>query len=390
MKYLSKLAGRLLFVTCLASSVVACTLWEDEDEKNVVAPLKELSGQSVTLESSWSRRVGSQGDESQALEMTPAIEGGTIYAANAKGSVMAISRADGDLRWSVDLDVMLVGAVGAGSDLVLVSSANGGVEALDAATGELRWHAQASSEVLAAAATDGDVVVVQSVDARVQAFDAANGQPRWSYSASQAVLTLRGNSSPVIRDGLVYVAFDNGKIAALDARTGLLQWEQRFIVPDGRTELERIIDVQADPLLTSTDLLVASYQGAIISVAQGRGQPQWQQKASVIRSMASVDGSVFMVEGNDSVRALSVASGRELWVAEGFSGRRLSAPAVIGNYVAVADKEGYVHLLNQTDGTYAGRYSVGGDGVRANLLSDGDTLYVLTNSGKLYALAIRS
>lgn len=390
MKNMTGFAGKVLVTVWLVFSLVACSLWSSDDEKNAIAPLKDLPEQSVELESTWSRRVGSQGDESQALELTPAIAGGTIYAANAKGGVMAISRADGDVRWDVDLDVVLIGAVGAGSDLVLVSSANGGVHALDAATGELRWQNQASSEVLAAAATDGDVVVVQSVDARVQAFDAATGRPRWSYSASQAVLTLRGNSAPVIRDGLVYVASDNGKIAELDAKTGLLQWEQRFIVPDGRTELERIIDVQADPLLTSTDVVVASYQGAVVSVAQGRGQPQWQEKASVVRSMASDDGSLYMVEGDDSVRALSLVSGRELWKAEGFSGRRLSAPAVIGSYVAVADKQGYVHLLSQTDGSYVGRYEVGGDGVRANLLSDGATLYVLTGSGKLYALAIGS
>ena len=390
MKDTVKLTAKLFAIAWLASTITACTLWSDDDEKNAIAPLKDLPEQSVSLESNWSRRVGSQGDDSQVLELTPAINGGTIYAANAKGGVMAISRVDGDVRWDVDLDVNLIGAVGAGSDLVLVSSANGGVEALDAASGEKRWHAQASSEVLAAAATDGDVVVVQSVDARVQAFDVATGRPRWSYSASQAVLTLRGNSSPVIHDGLVYVAFDNGKMAALDAKTGLLQWEQRFIVPDGRTELERIIDVQADPFLTSTDVIVASYQGAIVSAAQVRGQPQWEQKASVVRSMASADGSLFTIEGNDSVKALSLSSGRELWVAEGFSGRRLSAPAVIGNYVAVADKKGYVHLLSQTDGAYIGRYDVGGGGVRANLLSDGDTLYVLTNSGKLYALVIKS
>jgi outer membrane protein assembly factor BamB len=388
MSSISRLFGRIFVAIWLVVSLVACTLWGDDDQKNAVAPLKDLPGQSVSLDSRWSRSIGNQGNEALALTLTPVIDGGTIYAANAEGDVMAISRADGDVRWDVDLDVQLIGAVGAGSDLVMVPSANGGIEALDAATGKVRWHARASSEVLAAPVTNGDVVVAQSVDARVQAFDVATGRLRWAYSASQAVLTLRGTSAPVIHDGLVYVAFDNGKMAALDARTGLLQWEQRFIVPDGRTELDRIIDVQADPLVTSTDIVVASYQGAIISVAQGRGQPQWEQKASVVRSMATADGSVFIVEGNDSMRALSLASGRELWLAEGFSGRRLSAPAVIGSYVAVADKEGYVHLLSQTDGAYVGRYDVGGDGVRANLLSDGDTLYVLTASGKLYALSI--
>lgn len=366
----------------------ACSLINDDDEKDVVAPLPELVSPVVELDDRWSRSIGSQGDESLVLALTPAMDGGTIYAANASGLVMAISRADGAVRWKSDLDAGIVSAVGAGSDMVVVSTADGGIHALHAASGEIRWRAQASSEVLAAAAIDSGVVVVQGVDSRVQAFDADTGALRWSYSASQAVLSLRGNAAPVMREGVVYVAFDNGKAAALDAATGLLRWEQRFIVPDGRSELERVIDVQADPLVTSADVVVGAYQGAIVSLSRERGQPQWQEKASVPRSMAEGDGSVFTVEGDAAVRALRLGSGREAWKNDGFAGRKLSAPAVIGDYVAFADREGYIHLFGQSEGNYAGRYKVG-SGVRANLLGDGDALYVLTDAGKLYALVIK-
>lgn len=381
--------AKVTVTVALVISMTACSLLGDSNKNDVVAPLKELSDGAISLAKQWSRSVGSQGDDALLLSLTPAVSGGTIYAANADGGVLAISRASGDVRWKVNLDTPLVGAVGAGADMVFVSPANGGVIALDAASGEQRWRAQTSSQVLAAVATDGDVVVAQSTDARVQAFDAATGRARWSYKASQAVLTLRGNSSPVIQEGSVFVAFDNGKVAVLNANTGLMQWERRFIVPNGRTELERIIDVQADPVLSSTDVIVASYQGAIVDIAQDSGQVKWEQKASVVHSMATADDVIYMVEGNDTVRALSMATGNEIWKAEGFDNRRLSSPAVIGAYLAVADKQGYIHLLKRADGSYAGRYSIGGDGVRADLQSDDDTLYALTASGKLYALTIR-
>src|SRR6478752_7187629 len=108
MNHAFKLIGRTLFTAWLGVSLAACTLWGDDDEKNAVAPLKDLPEQSVSLDSLWSRRVGSQGDDALALALTPAIDGGTIYAANATGGVMAISRADGGVRWDVDLDVMLI------------------------------------------------------------------------------------------------------------------------------------------------------------------------------------------------------------------------------------------------------------------------------------------
>ncbi|HNN86608.1 MAG: outer membrane protein assembly factor BamB [Pseudomonadales bacterium] len=374
----------------LVTALTACSLLNDTKKEDVVAPLKELPSGAISLTKQWSRSVGSQGDDALLLALTPAVNGGTIYAANADGGVLAISRASGDVRWKVNVDTSLVGAVGAGVDLVFVSPANGGVIALDAASGTERWRAQTSSQVLAAVATDGDVVVAQSTDARAQAFDANTGRARWSYKASQAVLTLRGNSSPVIQSGSVFVAFDNGKIAVLNASTGLMQWERRFIVPDGRTELERIIDVQADPVLTSTDVIVASYQGAIVDIAQESGQIKWEQKASVVHSMATADDVIFLVEGKDTVRALSMTTGNEIWKADGLDNRGLSSPAVLGAYLAVADKRGYIHLLKRADGSYVGRYNIGGNGVRADLQSDGDTLYALTASGKLYALSIKS
>lgn len=382
---------KLLGICLLVVFVSSCSLFgEDKKEKELIAPLMDLPENAVRLDSRWTRSVGAQGDDSRILALTPALDGGSVYAVNAKGRVMAIARADGDVRWKTDLDVALIGAVGAGSDMVFASSIDGGLHAIDAANGQFRWRAQASSEILAPAATDGSVVVVQSVDSRVQAFDLATGKLRWSYSASQAVLSLRGNSAPIIRGGVVYAAFDNGKIVALNASTGLLLWEQRFIVPDGRSELERVIDVQGDPLVTADGVVVGCFQGAISSMDPERGRMLWQEKASVARSMASNDGNIFLVEGNDTVRALRFSGGREAWRAEGFSGRHLSAPAIVGDYVAVADIEGYVHLLSQADGSYAGRYDVGGGGVRVNLLSDSDALYVLTSSGKLYALGFKN
>jgi outer membrane protein assembly factor BamB len=154
--------------------------------------------------------------------------------------------------------------------------------------------------------------------------------------------------------------------------------------------LERIIDVQADPVLTSTDVIVASYQGAIVDIAQESGQIKWEQKASVVHSMATADDVIFLVEGKDTVRALSMTTGNEIWKADGLDNRGLSSPAVLGAYLAVADKRGYIHLLKRADGSYVGRYNIGGNGVRADLQSDGDTLYALTASGKLYALSIKS
>lgn len=365
-----------------------CSFFSDDKNEEVVAPLVDLATNSVHLKEVWSRNVGGLGDDDQVLSLTPAIDGDVIYTVSASGRVMSLDKYTGSVKWSVKLDKAITSAVGASDGFVAVADREGGIYTLNSLSGDLLWRAQASSEVLAAPAINEDVVIVQAVDSRVQAFDAKTGVPRWVYSASQSVLSLRGNAAPVIQGGSVYVAFDNGKAASIDAQTGLLRWEQRFIIPDGRSELERVIDVQADPLLVGGDVLIGAYQGSVVSLDSGRGQPRWEQKASVAKSMAQSEGTLFFVESTDVIKALRIEGGREAWKSEIYSGRKLSAPAIVGDYVAVADKEGYIHLLTQADGVYSGRYSVGGNGVRVNLLSNGALLFVLANNGKLEALQI--
>ena len=381
---------RYLLLAILTLSLSGCSFLSDDDKhEEVMASLVAMSSQAAHLEKLWSRGVGDLGDDSLALIFTPAIDGDAIYTASAKGRVMSINKMSGNVKWSQNLNKPLTSAVGAGYGLVIVADHDGGIHAINSSDGSLRWQAQASSEVLAAPATDGNVVVIQAVNSRVQAFDAKSGAALWDYSASQSVLSLRGNAAPVMRGEIVYVAFDNGKAAALDAKTGLLQWEQRFLVPDGRSEFERVIDVQADPVVVGSSVIVGAYQGVVVSMDRAQGRPHWEQKASIVRSMAEDGAKLFFVESNDTVRSLEIESGKEAWKSELFTARKLSAPAVISGYVAVADKEGYVHLLDQSDGIYSGRVSVGGDGVRANLVSDSGILFVVTNSGQLKAFSIR-
>jgi outer membrane protein assembly factor BamB len=376
-------------IVLLASALLSACSWFGGDDKVVIASLVDLPEQPVVLHDLWSRGVGDQGAAELWLMLTPALAGEAIYAANVDGHVTAMDRNNGKVLWTQALDVSLMSAVGASDKLVLVADRDGAVYALNTADGEQVWRGQATSEVLAAPTTDGDVVIVQSTDSRVRAFDALTGAIRWTYSAPQALLTLRGTAAPVIRDGVVYVAFNTGKAAALDARTGQLRWEQHFIVPEGRSELERVIDVHAEPLLVGPYVFIGSFQGAVVSLNRESGRPEWSEKASTLRSMAEGEGNLYVVENDDTVRALSLVSGREVWKSALFSGRQLTAPAVLGEYVAVADFEGYIHLLKQSDGSYVGRYNVGGDGVRMKLQSEGDSLYVLTNSGKLWALSVK-
>jgi len=358
----------------------ACS-WFSSDE---VKPAKLVSFTETTaLAKQWSHHLGSQGEPEWFLRLQPVLDSSIIYAANAKGKVYAFQSTDGDTLWSVNIHLPLAGAVGAGEGLVLLGTVDGKLVALQQRNGTEAWRYQLSSEILSPAQVGDGIVVAQTIDGKVVALDVKTGEVRWSYTATVAPLTLRGSATPLIDNGVVYLVFTTGKLVAVKSDTGFLLWEQQIALPEGRSELERIIDSIGQPVLSGEDLYVANYQSHVSSVNHNNGTITWTEKISTAGQLASGNGNLYLTQSDDTVTAMSMASGRHLWENNQLANRQLTSPAMLGAYVAVADAEGYIHLLNQGDGQFAGRYAFDDDGVRTPLVSDGTTLYALSNDGVL-------
>ncbi|MEG0862686.1 outer membrane protein assembly factor BamB [Pseudomonas caricapapayae] len=342
----------------------------------------------VVLKKQWSRSIGDGQGESFNM-LVPAIENDRIYAADVTGVVMAMDRNNGDVAWKKDLELPVSGAVGVGYGMVMLGTLKGDVIALDASTGEERWRSRVTSEVLAPPATNGDVVVVQTQDDRVIGLDASTGDRRWIYESTPAVLTLRGTGAPVVTNQLAVAGLSTGKVVALDTRNGVPVWEQRVAIPQGRSELDRVVDIDGGLLLSGGTLYVTSYQGRVAGLDLESGRVLWQRDASSYTGVAQGFGNVYVSLASGTVEGIDERSSSALWSNDSLARRQLSAPEVFSSYVAVGDLEGYLHLLSQVDGRFVGRERIDSDGLRARPLVVGDTIYVYGNSGKLEALTIR-
>lgn len=342
----------------------------------------------VVLQKQWSRSIGDgQGDTWNML--VPAIENDRIYASDVTGVVMSLNRMNGDVVWKKDLEKPISGAVGVGYGMVLLGTLKGEVIALDSSTGEQKWTARVTSEVLAPPATNGDIVVVQTQDDRVIGLDAATGDRRWIYDSTPAVLTLRGTGAPIVTNRLAVAGLSSGKVIALDTSNGVPVWEQRVAVPQGRSELERVVDIDGGLLLSGGTLYVATYQGRVAGLDLESGRVLWQRDASSYTGVAQGFGNVYVSEASGTVEGIDERSSSALWSNDQLARRQLSAPEVFSSYVAVGDLEGYLHLLSQVDGRFVGRERIDSDGLRARPLVDGNMIYVYGNSGILEALTIK-
>lgn len=376
-KHAAVLALALMAVGCSSNS-------KKELPPAELKPFKE----EVVLQKQWSRSIG-EGQGKTYNMLIPAIEGERIYAADVTGIVIAMNRMNGNVQWKKDLKLPISGAVGVGYGLVMIGTLKGEVVALDSSTGEEKWRAHVSTEVLAPPANNGDVVVVQTQDDRLVGLDAATGNQLWIYDSTPALLSLRGTGAPLVTNQLAVAGLSTGKVVAVDIRNGVPVWEQRVAISQGRSELERVVDIDGGLLLSGGNLYVSSYQGRMAALDLQTGRVLWQRDSSSYSGLAEGFGSVYTALASGAVEGIDERSTTALWSNDALARRQLSAPEVFSSYVAVGDLEGYLHLLSQVDGRFVGRIRIDSDGLRTRPLVVGDMIYVFGNSGKLEALTIR-
>ncbi len=377
----------LLCCVVLLSGCSSLMFWQSDDDK-ALAPAKLQSfNEEVRLRELWSRNTG-RGQDPLYASLEPAIHGEMIFTADDRGRVTAMNRDNGRVLWESRLDRPLGGGVGAGGGLVLVGDLRGSLFALDMATGAQRWRAQLNTELLSAAAANNQVVVAQALDARLVGLSTATGEILWQYTTDAPALTLRGTSNPVLTDNVAIAGFANGRVIAVNPTTGATLWENRVALPSGRTELERVVDIDGNPILVGDVLFVTSYQGRAAAITRGTGRALWYQDMSSHHGPAHGADQVYISTAIGEVVALAANTGQLLWTNDQLLRRGLTPPAFVGGTVVVGDEDGYLHALSPQDGRLVGRTRVDRGGLKVSMASDGRTLYVLSNNGRLTAYRV--
>jgi len=365
--------------------------------------------ETVDLDIEWRSKLGN-GPGSKNYRLRPVVQDDVIYAADFSGNVYSIDLESGSTNWSVSFEDDITSGVTVVGDQLFVATIAGEFFALSTKDGSQLWSQQLSSESVSPAAFDEEQVYIRTIDGKLVALARENGEQRWSYSSALPLLTVHGTSSALVVDDLVLTGFANGKVMAFDRVAGLPRWDVRIAIPEGRSELERLVDVDSAPVMVDDVIYATSYHGKISSL-NIQGQTGWQSESSSYFSPAYAIGNLYVAEANDVVIAYDSYNGAKVWTQPALVGRDIGAPATIENYIAVADFEGYVHLLSQIDGEVAGRIRLrpnpihmtlpnktqlvnwqklrGRDfGIRSTLMPTDKGLLVYTNIGELFLLSL--
>jgi len=315
-------------------------------------PLEDFRPE-LKVEHRWVHQLG-KGSYQQFLKLVPLIDGERVFQADNHGRVVAYESATGKRLWRVTLDATINSGPGGSSDLLLFGG-DAEVLALNKSDGSVAWRAAVTSEVLSIPAQKGNTVVVHSVDGNIIALDAANGKMLWRYSESVPTLSLRGSGNPVIVDDTVLLGTANGKVVALGLSDGGLRWEANVAVPHGRSELERMVDVDGNIAISDGVVYASSYGGNLVALLQSTGQLLWTREIASATGITVDADKLYVSDTVGDVWALSRRGGGTMWKQTALHQRSLSAPVQQGNYIIVGDYDGYLHWISKEDGHLAGR-----------------------------------
>ena len=272
---------------------------------------------------------------------------------------------------------------------MLLGTSEGEAIALAQDGGDERWRIRLSSEILSPPAASSGVVVVRTVDGNLFGVNSTTGQRMWTYDRTVPVLTLRGTAAPVIEGEIVLCGFDNGRLAAISLLDGRRLWEARITLPSGRTEIERMVDIDAEPIAVGDAVYAVTYQGRVAALDLRTGRTRWRRDMSSYAGIGADDGSLYVTDDMSHVWALDRYSSASLWRQSKLQARMVTAPVPHRQYVVVGDGLGYVHVMHHEDGQFVGRTRIDSEGIAVPPIIEEDTIYVLGKSGDLAALQLR-
>lgn len=354
------------------------------DNSTPPAELKTIA-RPVGVRQLWETQVGS-GVKKQFIRLTPVLADGRLYAASFDGVVVALDALSGQRLWESSTQLPITGGVGVSDNgLVLVGTNKGQVVALRQDNGQEAWRSQVSSEVLAPPRAANGVVVVRTGDGKFAGLDARTGERRWAYTHAMPALSLRGNAPPVLTHNLVIAGLETGKLLVLSLDKGLPLTEKTIAPPHGRTEIERLIDIDSEPKIFGDILYLVAYRGNVAAIDMRGGNLLWNRELSSYAGLAVDERQVYVSDETDAVLALDRRNGGTLWKQAELTGRRLSAPVATRDHVVVGDFEGYLHWLGKDNGEIVGRIRAAGKAIAAPPFVAGDTVFVQGQDGALGA-----
>lgn len=380
-----------LFLLILSSTILtSCTYIDNymlgKDNTPKPKPLENYEPK-FALQQKWSQQVGKSGTK-QYLRITPEIVGDNIYTAMNSGTIASTKKEDGTINWATKIDEKILSGPTVKNDYLIVTTNRSKVMVLDRKNGKPIWQTQLSNDALAKPViAHNEKLLVKTIDGKLLCYKLQNGEKLWETMHGAPNVILKASSSPVIVDNVALVGFADGRLDAIDLNTGNIIWQHGVAFARGTSDIEKLVDIDADPVISGKIAYLGTYQGFVGAMSLENGQFLWKKPASTYKNISIDNENLYLTDSSDIVWAYGRYNGLVKWKQDSFKARGLTSPIIMGNKLVIADTTGYVHVLSKITGEVLSRGRIGGS-ITANPVIDSSKIYVQTSNGELTELAV--
>ena len=315
------------------------------------------------------------------LDLRVGYDNGQIVTASRGGDLTGFD-GNGNSLWSINVGDQITGgvAVDAFSHTAIVSTRDGKVLAIDTETGAKRWQQQLSGTVLTPALISNNRVILSANDGFLHGLSLQTGQSVWQFATQVPAISVRGSAAPTLLDDkTVLLATADGRLHAITTDSGLPQWSRRVGVGMGSSEVERMSDVDGQPIVDNNQLFAVSYSGQLLGIDLASRQVMFMNELASLKALAVNNQQVIGTSLDGNVVAYNRRNGQVLWESDELAYRHLTNPVMIGNYIAVGDFDGVIHVFDPATGNIVSR--VQSNGSLSSLQAQGNLLMSQSESG---------
>ena len=376
-----------LFIGILSScsSLSSLNFWSDDSDEDISKPADLVSFQEeASVNIVWKKSFKSS---NELGSFKPAFYAGQMLVADSDGEITSLNPKTGKVNWTKTLERELAAGVVSGFGKFVVSDTEGNVLGFDLESQESLWETNIGGEVLANAVIDASLVVVKNSVGELVALDSSSGEQKWTFRSQLPALTVRGTGEPIIKDGIVFSTFDNGRLGAFQLNTGFFLWDGPISFVEGSSELENLLDADSSPVFANQLIFATNYQGNLTAFDLAQKRPVWNSKASSFHSPVIGQGMIIVIQDDGSIISFSSSNLAPSWVSEEYKIRDLSNGEIFENYMLVGDLEGYLHLINPMTGKTVGRKKVSGNPIKS-LVTYGGLAYTIDQDSNLVAISL--
>lgn len=383
-----------LMIFILTFAISGCALFSREVDNIEVAPSPNVVNR-VALTKEWSNGV--RGNTKIYSLLGPASDDQMVYLASRDGEIKAVARQTGKTRWNTNVSknsffhsnsALLSGGVSVDIQYVYVGSEKAVVYALDRNIGKVIWQKDVAGEVLTKPISSGNRVLIHTSNGYLQALNKKTGALIWETNLDVPPLSLRGQSTPAVVDGMVIIGDDNGHVNAISLKDGLLIWQQRISQPGGSTEIARLDDVDVTPVIINNVIYAVGYNGNMVGLDLHTGQLLWHRNMGSTHNFLVTSQCIYIVDQNDVLKALDRNDGSLMWQNEKLKNRRLTDPVLYDRYMAVGDSEGYLYLVDPSEGKFVYKTFISGSGLLSAPIVIDNKLIIQARNGTTQAYVL--